>query len=190
MLENNCSKKYETIFAAFCNDPKTLLSEKLISNSFENFCTTTKSKIRFSFGKEKFQIMNSSKIKKKVDATVVYLEPLPQPIGHNVNYELFEKMVKILFGNRRKMIENAFKLNLIKDPKLCSDFFELLKNNQIDIRSRAQQLTIEQFTLITKLYSSLMQVNGKTINIDLPSFEDQQFSNYVDENEDNDEEIY
>ncbi|CAC9441559.1 16S rRNA (adenine(1518)-N(6)/adenine(1519)-N(6))-dimethyltransferase RsmA [bacterium endosymbiont of Bathymodiolus sp. 5 South] len=76
----------------------------------------------------------------KVDSAIVYLKPLtPSKVS---NTELFEKIVKAAFSQRRKTLGNCLK--------------SLLLQNQttIDLSQRAEMLKVEDFIVLTNEYEA------------------------------------
>ena len=86
----------------------------------------------------------------KVDSTVIKISPKNKHI--NVNDEVFEKIVKICFSQRRKKVKN----NL---DQLNINTISLLKLSNIDPDIRAENIDIEGFLRISRNYEELIKEN-------------------------------
>ena len=84
--------------------------------------------------------------KPKVDSTVIKISPKNKNL--NINEEIFEKIVKICFSQRRKKIKN----NL---DQLNTNTSLLLELSNIDPDIRAENINIEGFLRISKNYEKL-----------------------------------
>ena len=82
----------------------------------------------------------------KVDSTVIKISPKKKYI--NINNEVFEKIVKVSFSQRRKKIKN----NL---DQLDINTISLLELSNIDPDVRAENIDIEGFLRISKNYEEL-----------------------------------
>ena len=82
----------------------------------------------------------------KVDSTVIKISPKNNYI--NINNEVFEKIVKVCFSQRRKKIKN----NL---DQLNINTISLLELSNIDPDVRAENIDIEGFIRISKTYEEL-----------------------------------
>ena len=88
--------------------------------------------------------------KPKVDSTVIKISPKNKNL--NINEEVFEKIVKICFSQRRKKIKN----NL---DQLNTNTSLLLELSDIDPDIRAENINIEGFLRISKNYEKLTKEN-------------------------------
>jgi len=82
----------------------------------------------------------------KVDSTVIKISPKNKDI--NINTEVFEKIVKTCFSQRRKKVKN----NL---DQLNINTISLLELSNIDPDIRAENIDIEGFIRISKNYEEL-----------------------------------
>lgn len=83
----------------------------------------------------------------KVDSAVIKLEVLKEPKIKVVNEELFFKIIKASFLQKRKTLINSLSNNGIASK----DFLEKMLNElNIDLKIRAEQLTLEDFSNITQ----------------------------------------
>jgi 16S rRNA (adenine1518-N6/adenine1519-N6)-dimethyltransferase len=77
----------------------------------------------------------------KVDSAIVYLKPLaPSKVS---NTELFEKIVKAAFSQRRKTLGNCLKSLLLQ------------QQTTIDLSQRAEMLKVEDFIILANEYETL-----------------------------------
>ena len=88
--------------------------------------------------------------KPKVDSTVIKVSPKNKDIV--VNNEIFEKIVKVCFSQRRKKVKN----NL---DQLNINTISLLELSNIDPDIRAENIDIEGFLRIAKNYEELIKEN-------------------------------
>ena len=88
--------------------------------------------------------------KPKVDSTVIKISPKNKNL--NINEEIFEKIVKICFSQRRKKIKN----NL---DQLNTNTDQLLELSNISPDIRAENIDIEGFCRISNNYKRLVKVN-------------------------------
>ena len=86
----------------------------------------------------------------KVDSSVIKLEILKKPKINVINEELFFKIIKSAFIQKRKTLINSLSNNGIADKITLENI--LLKLN-IDTKIRAEQLTLDDFANITKCLS-------------------------------------
>ena len=101
--------------------------------------------------KKLFNVKPSSFIPRpKVDSTVIKISPKNKHI--NVNEEVFEKIVKVCFSQRRKKVKN----NL---DQLNINTISLLKLSNIDPDIRAENIDIEGFLRISRNYEELIKEN-------------------------------
>ena len=101
--------------------------------------------------KKLFNVKPSSFIPRpKVDSTVIKISPKNKHI--NVNDEVFEKIVKVCFSQRRKKVKN----NL---DQLNINTISLLKLSNIDPDIRAENIDVEGFLRISKNYEELIKEN-------------------------------
>lgn len=82
----------------------------------------------------------------KVDSAVIYLELLKEPKVKVLNEELFFKIIKSSFMQKRKTL-----LNSLTNANICpKEFLEkMLIDLNIDLKIRAEKLTLEDFANIT-----------------------------------------
>ena len=86
----------------------------------------------------------------KVDSTVIKISPKNKEI--NINTEVFEKIVKTCFSQRRKKVKN----NL---DQLNINTISLLELSNIDPDLRAENIDIEGFIRISRNYEELIKEN-------------------------------
>jgi len=86
----------------------------------------------------------------KVDSTVIKISPKNKHI--NVNDEVFEKIVKVCFSQRRKKVKNNLE-------QLNINTISLLKLSNIDPDIRAENIDIEGFLRISRNYEELIKEN-------------------------------
>ncbi|MFL2820197.1 MAG: 16S rRNA (adenine(1518)-N(6)/adenine(1519)-N(6))-dimethyltransferase RsmA [Alphaproteobacteria bacterium] len=86
----------------------------------------------------------------KVDSTVIKISPKKKYI--NVNNEVFEKIVKVCFSQRRKKVKN----NL---DQLNVNTISLLELSNIDPNIRAENIDVEGFLRISNNYEELIREN-------------------------------
>ena len=82
----------------------------------------------------------------KVDSAVIYLELLKEPKVKVLNEELFFKIIKSSFMQKRKTL-----LNSLTNANICpKEFLEkMLLDLNIDLKIRAEKLTLQNFADIT-----------------------------------------
>jgi len=82
----------------------------------------------------------------KVDSAVIKLDVLKEPKVKVLDEELFFKVVKFAFLQKRKTLMNS----LSSSGLVSKEFIEKMLNTlNIDVRVRAEQLSLEQFGLIS-----------------------------------------
>ena len=86
----------------------------------------------------------------KVDSTVIKISPKNKDI--TINTEVFEKIVKTCFSQRRKKVKN----NL---DQLNINTISLLELSNIDPDVRAENIDIEGFIRISRNYEELIKEN-------------------------------
>jgi 16S rRNA (adenine1518-N6/adenine1519-N6)-dimethyltransferase len=85
-----------------------------------------------------------------VSSSVVLLEVLKTPRVHVDDEDLLFRIIRASFGKRRKIISNA----LSNTPYLAFDkdfILRVLKEAGIDSKARAEDLTLEEFALISQI---------------------------------------
>lgn len=89
----------------------------------------------------------------KVDSAIVELSFYKKPLIEVKDEELFKKIIKTTFSQRRKTITNT--LNLLEKPSLSKvDLASILKDININPAARPEQLSAAEFGQITnRLYS-------------------------------------
>lgn len=93
----------------------------------------------------------------KVDSAVIKITPLPAPRIEIKDYDLFSKLVKTSFAQRRKTLRNNLKnLDEVKKSPHLIDM--LLSSSGIDPELRAETLSVFDFK---KLYDSLLEIGYK-----------------------------
>lgn len=85
----------------------------------------------------------------EVDSQVIKLVLRDEPVVKPINEELFFRLIKISFMQRRKTLINSL-LNggIIKSKQQAIDIFNEL---EIELNTRGEKLTIEQFCEISNL---------------------------------------
>ena len=86
----------------------------------------------------------------KVDSTVIKISPKNKDI--NINNEVFEKIVKTCFSQRRKKVKNNW-------DQLNINTISLLELSNIDPDIRAENIDIEGFIRISRNYEELIKEN-------------------------------
>ena len=86
--------------------------------------------------------------KPKVDSTVIYFKPNKKILRKIKNIENLEKITRILFSNKRKMINKAIS-KLFKNPKTLS------QKLNIDLSLRPDQLSEKDFYRIVEFYEKI-----------------------------------
>lgn len=83
----------------------------------------------------------------KVDSAVIKLELLKTPKVEVENEELFFKIIKAAFLQKRKTLINSLSNNGISNKEFLE---EMLNDLNIDLKIRAEKLTLEDFAKITE----------------------------------------
>jgi len=86
--------------------------------------------------------------KPKINSTLLSFTPKKINILNLKNPKNLEKVTRVLFSNRRKMINKNFK-------KLFKDKLPMVKNLNIDLSKRPEELSNETFYKIAKEYEKL-----------------------------------
>lgn len=86
----------------------------------------------------------------KVDSAVIKLELLKQPKVQVQNEELFFKIIKTAFLQKRKTLINSLSNNGIASKSILE---EMLYKLNIDLKIRAEKLSLEDFAKITEYLS-------------------------------------
>ena len=86
--------------------------------------------------------------KPKINSTLLSFKPKKNNLFNLKNPKNLEKVTRILFSNRRKMINKNFK-------KLFKDKLNKVKNLNIDLNKRPEELNNEIFYKITIEYERL-----------------------------------
>jgi len=82
----------------------------------------------------------------KVDSAVIKLDILKNPKIKVINEDLFFKVIKCAFMQKRKTLINSLSNSGISSKENVED---ILNELDLDLRVRAEQLTLEQFGLIS-----------------------------------------
>ncbi len=82
----------------------------------------------------------------KVDSAVIHIEILEKPSVGVKNKEIFSRIVKITFSQRRKMLSNSLK-------SIRGDVKEWLAEAGIDSNRRPETLSIEEFARLANTYN-------------------------------------
>lgn len=82
----------------------------------------------------------------KVDSSVIKLDILPEPKIKVLDEELFFKVIKCAFMQKRKTLINSLSNSGITTKELLE---KILIEMKLDLRVRAEQLTLEQFGMIS-----------------------------------------
>ncbi len=82
----------------------------------------------------------------KVDSSVIKLDILPEPKIKVLDEELFFKVIKCAFMQKRKTLINSLSNSGITTKELLE---KILTEMKLDLRVRAEQLTLEQFGMIS-----------------------------------------
>ena len=81
----------------------------------------------------------------KVDSAVIHIEILDKPSVDVLNEEIFSRVVKTAFSQRRKMLSNSLR-------SLREDVKEWLSKAGIDPNRRPETLSIEEFARLANIY--------------------------------------
>jgi 16S rRNA (adenine1518-N6/adenine1519-N6)-dimethyltransferase len=96
--------------------------------------------LRFIIPKEAFRPMP------KVDSAVLYIKILERPSVDVEDKEIFSRIVRTAFSQRRKMLSNSLK-------NICGDVKEWLAAAGIDSNRRPETLSIEEFARLANTYN-------------------------------------
>ena len=97
---------------------------------------------------DKFDVSpNSFFPKPKINSTVLYLKPYNKKFNKIKKIENLEKITKLLFSSKRKMINKTMKKIFNKDQ------LSLIKN--LNLKCRPSELKPEKYYEITKVFESL-----------------------------------
>jgi 16S rRNA (adenine1518-N6/adenine1519-N6)-dimethyltransferase len=96
-----------------------------------------------------FNISKSSFFPKpKIDSTVIHFKPLYKNTHNIKNLENLEHVTRVLFSNKRKMINKAFR-------RLFNDSDKAAMKLKIDLSLRPSDLSCEEYFKITELYEEI-----------------------------------
>lgn len=87
-----------------------------------------------------------------VDSTVIMLDVYEKPIVKVQDENLLFKVVKAAFGKRRKTLVNALSSSQLGIDK--EDLISILNRCNIDVKARAESLSLDEFAKITNSISS------------------------------------
>ncbi len=82
----------------------------------------------------------------KVDSSVIHLQLLESPRVHPLDEHLFFKIIKLAFLQKRKTLVNSLMLGKLGNREFLE---EMLIALDIDLKIRAEKLSLEKFTEIT-----------------------------------------
>ncbi|MFH2048135.1 MAG: 16S rRNA (adenine(1518)-N(6)/adenine(1519)-N(6))-dimethyltransferase RsmA [bacterium] len=85
----------------------------------------------------------------KVTSSLISLRPKEGKLIDN--FDVFEKIVRASFKQRRKLLVNNLKDDIIKDQKLVD---EIIEKTGLPLNCRAEQLTIDDFLKLTSIIVS------------------------------------
>ena len=88
----------------------------------------------------------------EVDSAVVRIDTYDQPIVDVPNSQVFFRVVRAGFGQKRKQLKNAIASGLGLDAERTASVFDTAK---VDSRRRAETLTLEEWALLTRAYVAL-----------------------------------
>ena len=88
----------------------------------------------------------------KVDSSVIKLDVLDNPKIKVLNEEIFFKIVKCAFMQKRKTLINSLSNSGISNKEILEN---ILTELNIDTRIRAEQLTLEQFGMLSDKLSKI-----------------------------------
>jgi len=74
----------------------------------------------------------------KIDSAIVYFKPITNPLVKDI--DVFEKIVKLSFSQRRKTLKNCLKSSLTQNQ------------TSIDLSQRAEALSVNDFIQLTNDY--------------------------------------
>ena len=85
----------------------------------------------------------------KVDSAVLAIDIYPSPLIKLETLDIFFKLIKAGFRQKRKTLRNSLSSGLHISPQISE---ELLMNANIDPRRRAETLEIEEWQTLCDLY--------------------------------------
>ncbi|MFH2050206.1 MAG: rRNA adenine N-6-methyltransferase family protein, partial [bacterium] len=85
----------------------------------------------------------------KVTSSLISLRPKEGKLIDN--FDMFEKIVRASFKQRRKLLVNNLKDDIIKDQKSLN---EIIEKTGLPLNCRAEQLTIDDFLKLTSIIVS------------------------------------
>jgi len=86
----------------------------------------------------------------KIESAILKIKTYPHPLINN--FKIFSKLISATFQQKRKTMENSLKNNLHLSVKQLEFLFN---NSQITPSTRPQQLSIQDWEKLTKIYSKL-----------------------------------
>ncbi len=89
----------------------------------------------------------------EVDSAVVRIDTYEQPIVDVPNNQIFFRMVRAGFGQKRKQLKNSIASGLGLNADQTAAVFDTSK---IDSRRRAETLTLEEWAMLTRAYVALV----------------------------------
>jgi 16S rRNA (adenine1518-N6/adenine1519-N6)-dimethyltransferase len=135
--------KYKRLVLMFQKEVAEKIEANFNTKNYGRLCVLTNFRLKIS---DSFNISkNCFYPKPKVDSCLLVFEPI-----NNSNYEIknlksLEDVTRILFSNKRKMINKGFN-------KLFKDASNVAKKIKIDLTLRPSQLTLNNFYKITEFY--------------------------------------
>lgn len=90
----------------------------------------------------------------KIDSAVIYMEVLKKPRIEIEDEELFFKIIKFAFMQKRKTLANALTSSKILQKEQIK---QILKEMKIDEKVRGEKITIEQFAELTKMAKNFIK---------------------------------
>lgn len=90
----------------------------------------------------------------KIDSAVIYMEVLKKPRIEIEDEELFFKIIKFAFMQKRKTLANALTSSKILQKEQIQ---QILKEMKIDEKVRGEKITIEQFAELTKMAKNFIK---------------------------------
>ncbi len=94
----------------------------------------------------------------KVDSALVKFKVFDLPRYELANYLDFKKLVRAMFGKRRKTLRNALSKSGLGLDKSQAE--ELLKKAGISPQARAEQIELERLALLSNLYTQMKKDAG------------------------------
>jgi 16S rRNA (adenine1518-N6/adenine1519-N6)-dimethyltransferase len=95
----------------------------------------------------------------EVESAIIHITMKEQP--EDFDFPVFKKVVKAAFGKRRKTLKNSLQSCLHLDGKFV--------NSPIDLSRRAEQLTIEEFKILTQYLAPLIAGPASEDDDEIPS---------------------